>query len=559
LARVEFGVLGPLEVRVDGEPARLTGVRQRALLAILLLNANRVVPADQLLDTIWDERPPASGRHALQVLVAEVRKALEPGRGKNHPSVLATDQAGYRIHVEPGALDLDRFESLVERGRRSLAERRVGEAAELFRAGLDLWRGPALADLAYEPFAQVPIARLEELRRAAVEARIDAELASGRHRELVAELEALVREHPLRERLRGQLMLALYRSGRQAEALDAYQDARRVLVDELGIDPGPELQQLEREILNQAPSLLLETRLAESPRARAGTRRSILLASETEEELDDLLPIATCLAVSSQPHELILLRTVDPVSAGAEAAVAAATRQLGAVRTRLAEQSVGARVAVFTSRTVARDTLRLVAEQDVHLVLGRCPPAMLDGREPPAELAGVLSESLADVALLAARGSPPELGPGGRVVTPFVGADHDWASLELAAWIASAARATLTIVGTAGDEDAGRRDASRLVAVASLAVQELADVLAEPVLADPTPDALAAAAEGAALIVLPFPSDWQRRGLGASRLAVATRSQAPALLVRAGARPGGLTPPEGLTRYTWSLAAGASS
>ena len=172
--------------------------------------------------------------------------------------MLETRTPGYVLRVEPDALDLHRFERLVDEGRSLLTRGRAADAAERLRDALALWRGPALADFAYESFAQAAIARLEEMKLAAIELRIDADLALGRHDELVGELEALVTEHPLRERLRSYLMTALYRSGRQAEALEAYQDARRALVDELGIDPRPQLQELERAILRQDPALDVE-------------------------------------------------------------------------------------------------------------------------------------------------------------------------------------------------------------------------------------------------------------------------------------------------------------
>ena len=171
---------------------------------------------------------------------------------------MATRAPGYVLHVEPDALDLDRFERLVNEGRALLDRGLPTEASERLRDALSLWRGPALSDFAYEGFAQAAIARLEEIRLTAVELRIEADLGRGRHDDLIAELGALIVEHPLRERLRQQLMIALYRSGRQAEALDVYKDARRALVDELGIEPGGALQELERAILRQDPSLDLK-------------------------------------------------------------------------------------------------------------------------------------------------------------------------------------------------------------------------------------------------------------------------------------------------------------
>jgi DNA-binding SARP family transcriptional activator len=265
---MEFRILGPLEVWDGSREVSLGGPKPRALLAGLLLHPNEIVPADQLIDEFWGEDSPERAAAALRVNVSRLRKALPQ-------DVLTTRSPGYVIRVGPDELDLHRFERLVDEGRSLLARGLAADASGRLRDALSLWRGPALADFAYESFAQAAIARLEEIRLAAVELRIDADLALGRHDELVGELEALVAEHPLRERLRRYLMTALYRSGRQAEALDAYQNARRALVDELGIEPSPALQELEKAILRQDPSLDVE---ALAPiRVREVAERSILV------------------------------------------------------------------------------------------------------------------------------------------------------------------------------------------------------------------------------------------------------------------------------------------
>jgi YVTN family beta-propeller protein len=257
---VDYRILGPLEVCQDGKVLALGGDRQRALLAILLLRPNAPVSADELIDGLWGERPPRSASNALRVHVSRLRTAFEDGG--EQPTVrsnglLSTHGHAYALRVEPGELDVDRFRDLAELGRKALAENDAGEASRLLRSALALWRGPPLAEFRYEPFAQPAIARLEELRLAALEERIDADMALGRHTELVAELAELVEENPLRERLRGQLMLALYHSGRQAEALEIYQEFRRTLSEQLGLDPGPALKQLELAIVRRDPSLEL--------------------------------------------------------------------------------------------------------------------------------------------------------------------------------------------------------------------------------------------------------------------------------------------------------------
>jgi len=236
-------ILGSLEAVEDGRQISLGGAKQRGLLGLLLLHANRVVSRDRLIDELWDGSPPETASTALQVHVSGLRKAL--GR-----EAIATQAPGYKAVVLPGALDLDVFEALVARARSEDAAR----SAELLREALDLWRGPALADLD-DSIGRGERAQLEEQRAAAVEQRIDAELALGRHAELLPELEALVREDPLRERRRAQLMLALYRSGRQAEALEIYRSGRKLLADELGLEPGEELRRMEKGILEQDPGL----------------------------------------------------------------------------------------------------------------------------------------------------------------------------------------------------------------------------------------------------------------------------------------------------------------
>jgi DNA-binding SARP family transcriptional activator len=231
---MEFRILGPLEVLSDGRPLDLGGQKQRVLLAVLLLEANRVVSSDRLIEALWPDEPPNTAQKALQVYVSQLRKLL--GRER-----VETKAPGYLLRVADGGLDLQRVEQLRE-------ESRLPEA-------LSLWRGAPLSDLAYERAVQGEIGRLEELLTVCLEERIDADLDRGRHAEVIGELERLVGDHPLREHLRGQLMLALYRSGRQAEALDAYQETRRVLVEELGIEPGRPLRELEQAILRQDPSL----------------------------------------------------------------------------------------------------------------------------------------------------------------------------------------------------------------------------------------------------------------------------------------------------------------
>ncbi len=246
IVRLEFCILGPLEVRVDDQPVALGGKQQRALLATLVTQARRVVPTDQLVADLWGDEPPKTAATSLHNLVSQLRRLLGP-------DVLVTQAPGYLLQISSEQIDAYRFERALRDSRHFPPD----ERRELLAKALALWRGPPLAEFAFDDFAQSEIRRLNELRLAALGERIDADLELGRETEVVGELEALVREHPLRETFRRQLMLALYRSGRQAEALDAYQDARGRFVDELGIEPGPELQKLQGEILRHDTGIAL--------------------------------------------------------------------------------------------------------------------------------------------------------------------------------------------------------------------------------------------------------------------------------------------------------------
>jgi YVTN family beta-propeller protein len=313
---VDFRILGPLEVHDDsGRRLPLGGHQQRALLALLLLHANEAVPVDEIIDELWQSEPPPSATKSVHALVSKLRRTLEGNAGRGavetgENGIVRTHAHGYVLRVGPGELDLDRFQSLLAEGRRAFAAGQPGEAADTIREALSLWRGAALAEFAYDSFAQVEIDRLEELRLAAVEERVEADLALGRHHELVPELEALAAENPLRERLHAQLMLALYRCGRQAEALHAYRRTRRTLVDELGIDPGQALQRLEKAILVQDPSLEVvrlqaaPARVAtpSAPEADAGGSDarpvpSAPVRAEIEHRRPSLLPLIAALGV----------------------------------------------------------------------------------------------------------------------------------------------------------------------------------------------------------------------------------------------------------------------
>jgi DNA-binding SARP family transcriptional activator/predicted ATPase len=253
---VDFRILGPLEVCVGDVTVAITAPRQRTVLAILLVRVNRVVSLDQLVDHLYGDRPPAQAVGSVQAYVSHLRRLLEPDRARRDaPRVLVSRAPGYVLVVDPADIDASRFESTLAKAQAALAQGRPAAAAADIDAALAQWRGPALAEFAYEPFAHAEAARLEELHTAALECRIDAHLALGRETVVVAEAEHHVAEHPLREHAWAALILSLYRSGRQGDALRAFQQCRTVLAEELGVDPGPQLRQLEADVLAHSPAL----------------------------------------------------------------------------------------------------------------------------------------------------------------------------------------------------------------------------------------------------------------------------------------------------------------
>ena len=517
---MEYRILGPLEVWRHGRPVHIGGAKERALLAFLLLHAGEPVSADRLIDDLWGDSPPATARKSVQVRVAGLRRALRR-------DVVLTHGDAYLVRLQPNQLDLHRFEQLLSDGSNALAVGNASAALEVLSEALRLWRGPALADFAYESFAQPAIARLEELRVHALELHIAAQLGLGLHAPVIVELEELVAAHPFRERLREQLMLALYRDGRQAEALDVYRRTREELGAELGLEPGPALQRLQLGILRQDPSL-------EAP--LPPPERSILVAPQVERRCAELVAIAEPLARRPR-RELILARLVaNRADLGATALV------LNEHRDALLERGVSARAITFTSAAAGEDLVRLATEQDVDLLLVDGGPELDD-----PVLDALISRAPCDVAVHVGRGGPPREGP---VLVPFAGGDHDWAAVEVGAWIAGARDVPLRLAGPAEGAD---RDASRALASASLAVQRVLGIATEPVLVAPAPPDVLAVAEDACVVVVGLPERWRRGGLGRIRGALAAGARPDALLVRRGLRPGGLAPRETLTRFTWTL------
>jgi DNA-binding SARP family transcriptional activator len=524
---VEFRILGPLEVVEQGRALPLGGARQRTLLAFLLTRANEAVSADRLIDELWGADPPRSAANALQYHVSQLRKALAPS------DAIVTQEPGYAIRVGPDELDLLRFELLVEEARGvppELAARRLREA-------LGLWRGAPLADLANEPFAQIEILRLEELRLSALELRLGADLALGRFTELVGEVQKLVSEHPLRERLRAVLMHALYGSGRQAEALGLYRETRRLLVGELGIEPSPALHELEQAILRQDPAL----RSQELPTSRR--QRAIMVVATDPGRLDDLLAIAAPLARRSR-RELILAHLMR--TAGE---LAAANAALSDRREELGRQAIPSRIAAYTTAEPGADVARLATEHDIDLILLDAAAGFLENGLPDRDLATILERAPCDVGVLAGAGAPN----AGPIVTPFGGAEHDWTAIELAAWLAQSLGTSLRLLGTEADPTRDRRDASRLLARASLLVQQVVGIATDPVLVPAGQAGILEASRDARLLVVGLSDRWRTEGLGPARLGVALGAEVPTLFVRRGVRPSGAAPQETLTRFTWTL------
>jgi DNA-binding SARP family transcriptional activator len=533
---VEFRILGPLEVVERDRVLPLGGSRQRTLLALLLTRANEVVSADRLIDELWPSGPPQNAANALQYHVSQLRKSL--GRS----DVIVTQPPGYVICVRPNELDLLRFERLVDEAEHATPE--VG--AKLLREALELWRGPPLADVAHESFAQTEIVRLEELRLRALELRLEADLAVGRARELVGELEALVRENPLRERLRGALMRALYGAGRQAEALDVYRQTRALLVDELGIEPSPALQELERAILRQDPAVVGTQ--TDTPVAVPG-RRAIVVVVRDAGRSDDLLAIAEPLA-RRPSRELIVVRLVSRSDELRDA-----NAMLAEQRDGLADRGISARVAAYTTLEPGDDAALVAAEHDADLILVDAPPELLEDGRLDDEVAAILTLAPCDVAVLTG-GGPAESGP---VVTPFGGVEHDWSAIEVAAWFAQSLGTSLRLLGTEADPARGRRDASRLLARASMLVQQVVGIVTEPMLVQPGERGVLEAARDARLLVVGLSDRWRNEGIGPVRRAVAAGTGVPTLFLRRGVRPGGVAPAHTLTRFTWTVGPPAGS
>ena len=524
---MEFRILGPLEVEDGGRPVALGGPKQRMLLALLLLTPNRPVSVDRIVDALWSGEPPAGASNALQYHVSQLRKVLGDG------AAIVRQDPGYMIRLVPEQLDLLRFDRLMaeaESADSTRARRLLGEA-------LDLWRGDPLAELADDVLSRAEVQRIEASRLAAVERRIEADLALGRYGQLIPELEGFVSSYPLHEGFVGALMRAFYGAGRQADALDVYRRTRSRFDTELGIGPSPFLRELERAILRQDLELARE-------QSASADRRSILVLVGDEGRVADLLAIAEALSARSG-RELILVRlAAEPEE------LAAATVSLAARREAIAARGISCRVAAFTAAKAGSEAAVLATEQSADLVLSEAPEEILGDGSLAEPFAALLEHTPCDLGLLTTGTGEA----GGPVVTPFGGAEHDWSAVELAAWVAASFGTTLRLLGTEADLRQGRRDASRLLARASLLVQQLVGIVTEPCLIRPGDAGVVEAAADARLLVVGLSDRWRDEGIGAIRAAVARSATAPVLFVRAGSQPRGIAPSRTMTKFTWTQA-----
>jgi len=542
---MDFRILGTVEVWDGGRALEIRRPKELLLLAVLLLHANELVPMERIVDELWPLAPPAKPAEAIQELVYQLRKQLE--RERERGSVLRRVGDAYGIVVPRGSLDVQRFERLFRQGEESKREGDLQRASSTFAEALAIWRGPPLANVACEPLtaSRSEAARLEEVRLNAVIERIGVDLELGDDGELIGELLTLVADHPLDERLRRLLMLAFYRAGRQADALEVYRQTRATLDAELGIEPGRPLRELEQMILRHDPALDpgLHDSVADGAAAAPG-ERSIVVAAFASTELEPLLAVAEPLGRSQLARELVIALIVRPTGESLEPAIASVTEQ----RTRLLERGTPVRAAAFSSPAPAEDLVRLAKREDVDLLLMPAGPDLAEHGTLSPESGAVLAEAPCDVGLV----TPSRRGPAGDfVLVPFGGLAHDWAALELGAWAATAMGLPIKLVGV-HERAADGRDSSRMLADASLLLQAFLGISAAAQLVRPGPAEILEASDNAALLVAGLPDRWRQDGVGATRTELARSARAPVVLVRKGSRPGGLAPRES-TVFAWSL------
>lgn len=525
---LKYRILGPVEVVDERGPIKLGGARQRSTLALLLLHANQVVPVERLAEDLYGGSPPFTAITQVQRQVSDLRKVL------GQETRLETQPRGYVLRLPVGALDLGEFERCTSEAARAFEMGQFRVATTLVTEGLDLWRGTPLADLPDLPFVRRAATRLNEIRLAAIELHIDAELALGKHRDWIPELQQLTDAHPLREMFAKQLMIALYRAGRQAEALAVYRTARSALVRDLGVEPSRTLQDLERRILGQEASLewSQNPRLGRTPQSTG----RVTLALPRSPLSEGLISIVAALA-SLPDREVVVAQLVGDVSD--------LTTSAGSLRERYSSVQQSVRTVVLTSLDFPNDASRLAEGYQAELILVETAPELAETL--PDDLSLLLETAPADVAVVV--GQVSQLGNATSVLVPFGGGDHDWAALEFAALLVLATGGELTILGTRATSDRG--DATRLLADASLALQRLIGLTPTPRLSEPTVEGLLAAAADASLIVVGVAPGWRAHGVGRTRRAL-LKGTSPVLFMHRGPRPGGLAPRESRTRFTWT-------
>src|SRR6266511_4309907 len=392
-------MLGPLEARRAGRPLRLGSIKHRMLLAKLLLHANQVISTDELIDTVWGEQPPPTVRQSLQNHVAALRRVIEQaGTPAGQPRTLLTRDPGYLLQVDPDQIDLHRFRRMVDQGRAALegGERRT--ATKLLHEAVALWRGPALADVVAAGVSWPELAGIDELEIGAVEARIEADLVAGRHAELIGELESLIRLHPLREHLHGQMMLALYRSGRQADALGAYRHARRTLVDELGIEPSGEADERDPEDVSTMLDRNLERMRAEVSgfggcveHAIGGTTMAVFGVPQTHED-DPERAVRAALAIRDALGGEVELRIAVATGEALVTPGGGPTRVAGDLVTTCARlQQAAPPGSVLVSEATERATSRVISYGPASLLAlaGRAKPVTVWSALEPRNRTGV--------------------------------------------------------------------------------------------------------------------------------------------------------------------------
>lgn len=548
---LDFRILGELEVDSHHGPLDLGGPKQRAVLALLVLDAGRVVSVDRLVDGLWGEAPPPTALNTVQVYVSRLRRTLGEQVVESHPT-------GYLLRAAPDAVDLARFERLWRLGLVALEGGDLAAALEPLGMALSQWRGHALADFMYEPFAEHEARRLEEMRVQAAEDYADARLRANEKGAITVELESMVRLHPTRERLRALFMLSLYRAGRQQDALATARELRRALSDDLGIAPTPVVAELERRILNHDPTLLLpglpakDSSTGDRSLEALRERRSVACI-DAGGHVDWLARLGAELCAGAIGRELVV---ASLVSANEPELLGSETRRLAELRGEFETSGIPVRVAAFTTTDPSADASRFTASEEIDLVLADGRPA-LRGEDPRPGLADQLLANAPCDAGLVVSGDRSEVAVDRGILVPFGGSEHDWAALELGAWVARSHDAPLAIAGV--QASATGRDSSRLLADASLLLQRSFGVIAEPILIGAGAEDLLARAAEYGLLVVGLSPEWRRSGLGPVRFEIASRSPVVSVFVRRGLRPGVLTPRADGTRFRWSSVSQAAA